>query len=84
MALKLGIQALGSYLKLTCKYVLYILSSTKVSAAKDHGENSTKVRPPLVRHLQRNRLLSFYRYIFYRTPCSIQKNDYVECFALGQ
>ena len=33
-----------------------IVSNTKVSTAKDHGENYMKVRPPLVHHLQRNRL----------------------------
>ena len=38
---------------------LYILSNTKVAAAKDHDENYMKIRLPLVRHrLQRNRLLS--------------------------
>ena len=50
-ALKLGIQALGSYLKPNCEYELHIIPNTKVGAAKDHGENYMKVRPPLVRHL---------------------------------
>ena len=50
-ALKLAIQALRSYLNQTCEYELQILSNTKVSAAKDHGENYMNVRPPLVHHL---------------------------------
>ena len=50
-ALKLDIQALGNYLKLTREYELYILSNTTDGAAKDHGENYMRVRPPLVRHL---------------------------------
>ena len=50
-ALKLGIQALRSYLKLTCEYELHTLSNAKVGAAKDHGGNYMKVRPSLVRHL---------------------------------
>ena len=56
MALKLGIQALRSCLRLPRKYDLHILSNTKVNVAKDHGENFMKVRPPLARHLLRNRL----------------------------
>ena len=39
MALKLGIQALRSYLKLPCGYDLHILSNTKVIVAKDQREN---------------------------------------------
>ena len=31
----------------------------KLSGAKDHGKNYIKVRPPLVRHLLRNRLVTF-------------------------
>ena len=58
IALKLGIQALGSYLKQKCEYELDIIPNTKVGAAKDHGENYMKVKPHLVRHLLRNRLLS--------------------------
>ena len=50
-ALKFAIQVLRSYLNQTCKYELHTLSNTKVSAAKGHGENYMKVRPPLVRHL---------------------------------
>ena len=50
-AIKLDIQALISYLKLTCEYELHIQPNTEVSAAKDHGKNYMKVRPPLVRHL---------------------------------
>ena len=57
MALKLGSQALRSYLKLACEYKLHILPNTEVSTAKDHGKNYMKVRPPMVRHLLRNRLL---------------------------
>ena len=49
-ALILGVRALRSYLKLICE-------DEKVSGAKDHGKNYIKVRPPLVRHLLRNRLL---------------------------
>ena len=51
-ALIFGVHALRSYLKLNCEYELHILPNiTKVSAAKDHGKNYMKVRPPLVRHL---------------------------------
>ena len=39
-ALILSVHALGSYLKLTCEYELYILPNTKVSAAKDHGKTT--------------------------------------------
>ena len=56
-ALKLGTQSLRTYLKVTCEYELHILPNTKVSTSKDHGENYVKVRPPLVGHLLRNRLL---------------------------
>ena len=56
-ALILGVHALRSYLKLICEYELYILPNKKVSAAKHHGKNYIKVRPLLVRHLLRNRLL---------------------------
>ena len=45
-AFKLDKKALRSYLKLTCEYELHILPNTKVSAAKDHGENYMKARPP--------------------------------------
>ena len=50
-ALILNVHALGSYLKLICEYELPSLPNKKVSAAKDHGKNHVKVRPPLVRHL---------------------------------
>ena len=50
--------AVRSYLKLTCENELHTFSNTKVSAAKNHCENYMKVRPPLVRHLLRNRLLN--------------------------
>ena len=53
-ALKLGVQALRSYLKVTCKYELYILPDTIISAAKDHSKNYMKVRPPMVCHILRN------------------------------
>ena len=58
-ALKFLMQALRSYLILTCEYELLTLWNAKVGAAKDHGENYMKVRPPLVHHLQRNRLLVY-------------------------
>ena len=57
MALILGVHALRSYLKLICEYELHSLPNKKVSGAKNHGKNYIKVRPPLVRHLFRNRLL---------------------------
>ena len=56
-ALISGVHALQSYFKLICEYELHSLPSKKVSGAKDHGKNYIKVRPPLVRHLLRNRLL---------------------------
>ena len=55
-ALIRGVHALRSYLKLVCKYELHSLPNKKITAAKDHGKNNMKVRPPLVRHLLRNRL----------------------------
>ena len=42
--LKLGIQNLGSYMRLTCEYELDILSNPKVSLAKIHGENYMNLR----------------------------------------
>ena len=59
-ALILGGHALRSYLKIICRYELHSLPNKKVSGAKDHGKNYIKVRPPLVRHLLRNRLLKHY------------------------
>ena len=56
-ALILGVHALRSYLKLICEYELHSLPNKKVSGAEDHGKNYIKVKPPLVRHLLRNRLL---------------------------
>ena len=56
-ALILGVHALRSYLKLICEYELHSAPDKKVSGAKDHGKNYIKVRPLLVRHLLRNRLL---------------------------
>ena len=44
-------------MKLACEYELHILRNTEVSAAKSPGEKYMKIRPPLVRHLLRNRLL---------------------------
>ena len=55
-ALILGVHALRSYLKLIYEYELHSLPNEKASGAKDHGKNYIKVRPPLVRHLLRNRL----------------------------
>ena len=55
-ALKSSAQTLRSYLKLNCEYELHIWPDTKVDAAKDHGKNFIKVRPPLVRHLLCTRL----------------------------
>ena len=46
---------------LTCENELDILSDNKGSLAKDHGENNTKLRPFLARHLLRNRLFLFLR-----------------------
>ena len=55
-ALILGLQALMSYLRLTYEYESYALPDAKISTTKDHGENYMKVKPPMVRHLLRNRL----------------------------
>ena len=57
MALKLDIQVLRYYLKLTCEYRTHTLPNTEVGIGKDHGKSCMKVRPPLVRHLVRIRLL---------------------------
>ena len=46
-------------MNLTCEYELDILPNTKVSPAKDHGENYMKVILPLVRHLLRNYLFHY-------------------------
>ena len=53
MALKLGIETLRSYFKII--YEFHILPNRKIATAKYHGKNYIKVRPPLVRHLYRNR-----------------------------
>ena len=58
-ALILGVHALRSYLKLICEYELPSLPNKNVSDAKDQGKNYIKVRPLLVRHLLRNRLLMY-------------------------
>ena len=42
MTLKLSIQVLRGYLKLTCENEPHILPNTKVSAAKDHGKSCMK------------------------------------------
>ena len=60
-ALILGLEALKSYFKLTCEYELHALTNTKVRSAKDHGKNYINVEQPLGRHLQRNRLLTYYQ-----------------------
>ena len=54
-----GVHALRSYLKLICGYELHSLPNKEVRGAKDEGKNYIKVRPLLVRHLLRNRLLMF-------------------------
>ena len=59
--LKSGVQNLGSYMRLTCEYELDILSNTKGSLGKDHGENNMNLRPLLARHLLHNRLFLFLR-----------------------
>ena len=60
--LTLGTQNLGSYVRLTCgEYELDIVSTAKVSLAKDHGENYMKLRPFRVRHLLRNCLFLLLR-----------------------
>ena len=55
-ALILDVHAFRSYLKLIGEYELHSLQNKKVSGAKDHGKNYIKLRPPLVRHILRNRL----------------------------
>ena len=57
MALILRVHAFRRYLKLICEYELDSLPNKKVSGAKDHDKNYIKVRPPLVRHLLRIRVL---------------------------
>ena len=46
-------------MRLTCEYEFDILSNTKGSLAKDHGENYMKLRPFLSCHLLRNLLFLF-------------------------
>ena len=55
-ALILCVHALRNYFKLISEYELHSLPNKNVSGAKDHGKNYIKVKPPLVRHLLRNRL----------------------------
>ena len=52
---------LGSYMRLTCKYELHILSNAKVSLARVHGKNYMKLRLLLAHHLLCNHLLLFLR-----------------------
>ena len=59
--LKLGIQNLGSYMRLTSEYELDILSNTKVRLAKIHGDNYVNFRLLLACHLLCNHLLLFLR-----------------------
>ena len=42
----LGIKGLKSYLRPAYEYELETFANTKVSTAKNHGENYMKVRPP--------------------------------------
>ena len=48
-------------MRLSCEYELDILSNTKVSLAKVHGENYIKLRPLLAHHPLCNHLLLFLR-----------------------
>ena len=50
-ALILDVHALRSYLKLIYEYKLHSSPDKKVSSAKDHGKNYTKVTLLLVRHV---------------------------------
>ena len=54
----LDVHDLRSYLRLICEYELHRFPNRKVIGAKDHGINYIKIRPLLVRHLLRNRLLN--------------------------
>ena len=67
-ALTSAVHALRRYLKLICEYELHSLPNKKVSGAKDHGKKYIKVRPPLVRHLLRNRLFTLVNTL---EPCQI-------------
>ena len=57
MALTADLDTPRSYLRLICEHELYILPNKKVSAAKDHGKNYMRDKPPLVCHLSHNGLL---------------------------
>ena len=48
-------------MRLTCEYEFDILSNTKGSLAKDHGENYMMLRPFVACHLLRDRLFLFLR-----------------------
>ena len=63
-ALKLGMQNLRSYMRLTCEYELDILTNTEVSLTKDHVENYMKIRPLLARHRLRNCLFYYLNWSF--------------------
>ena len=45
------LEALRSNFRLTYENEFHTLPNTKVSTAKDHGENYMKIRPPLVHQL---------------------------------
>ena len=57
MALKVAIQTLKSYLKLTFEHEFHNIPNSEDSAAKDDSHNYIKVKSPIVCHLLRNRLL---------------------------
>ena len=59
--LKLGIQNLGSYMRITFEYELDVLSNTKVSLTKIHGENYMNFRLLLACHLLCNHLFQFWK-----------------------
>ena len=59
--LKSGTQNRRSYMRQTCEYELDILSDTKGSLGKDHGENNMNLRQLLAHHLLCNPLFSFLR-----------------------
>ena len=60
-------------LKLICEYELHSLPNKIVSGPKVHGKSYINVRPPLVRHLLRNRLLILGSSVFVWTNDILQK-----------
>ena len=74
-AMILDVHALRSYLKLFCEYELHSVPNKTVSGAKDHGKNYIKVKPHLVRHLLRNRLLLYLNVVYCRL-CQMSKTFY--------